>query len=94
LLFIKLIGKIELSNKGGTEMLNTKNLDAETAYAMALKLVDAPQGELAQRIWDKCHADQSVQKLVSLYLSSSFAYAPKALHKLHGRLVEIVEEVR
>lgn len=74
-------------------MLTTKNLNAETAYAMALKLIDNPSEEVSKRIWDKCHADKAIQDAVSLYLYSTFDYAPKALYKLHTKLVELVQSV-
>lgn len=70
-----------------------RNKDAETAFEMAMKLVDVPTAEISQSVWDKCHKDESVQRAVSLYLYSSFDYAPKALHKLHTKLVALVGEV-
>jgi hypothetical protein len=70
-----------------------RNKDAETAFEMAMKLVDTPTAEISQSVWDKCHKDESVQRAVSLYLYSTPNYAPKALHKLHTKLVELVQSV-
>jgi hypothetical protein len=74
--------------------MNVRNKDAETAFDMAMKLVSNPSEEISQAVWDKCHKDETVQRAVSLYLYSSFDYAPKALHKLHTKLVELVGEVQ
>lgn len=71
-----------------------RNKNAETAFAMAMKLVggDTQQvsEETQQAIWDKCHADKSIQDAVQLYLYSTPAYQPKALYKLHQKIVEAV----
>lgn len=71
-----------------------RNKNAETAFAMAMKLVggDTQQvsEETQQAIWDKCHADKSIQDAVQLYLYSTPAYQPKALYKLHQKIVEVV----
>jgi hypothetical protein len=74
--------------------MNVRNKDAETAFDMAMKLVSNPSEEVRQAVWDKCHKDETIQRAVSLYLYSSFDYAPKALHKLHTKLVELVGEVQ
>jgi hypothetical protein len=74
--------------------MNVRNKDAETAFEMAMKLVSNPSGRVSRAIWDKCHKDETIQRAVSLYLYSSFDYAPKALHKLHTKLVELVEGVQ
>jgi hypothetical protein len=74
--------------------MNVRNKDAETAFEMAMKLVSNPSEEISQAVWDKCHKDETIQRAVSLYLYSSFDYAPKALHKLHTKLVELVGEVQ
>jgi len=79
--------------KGGLEM-NVKNLDAETAFEMAMKLVSNPSEEVRQVVWDKCHKDETIQRAVSLYLYSSSDYAPKALYKLHTKLVALIEEIQ
>lgn len=71
-----------------------RNKNAETAFAMAIKLVggDSQQvsEEVKQAIWDKCHSDRSVQDAVQLYLYSTPEYQPKALYKLHRKIVEVV----
>jgi hypothetical protein len=74
--------------------MNVRNKDAETAFEMAMKLVSNPSEEVRQAVWDKCHKDETIQRAVSLYLYSSFDYAPKALYKLHTKLVELVEGVQ
>jgi hypothetical protein len=74
--------------------MNVRNKDAETAFEMAMKLVSNPSEEISQAVWDKCHKDETIQRAVSLYLYSSFDYAPKALHKLNTKLVELVEGVQ
>ncbi len=73
--------------------MNVKNLDAETAFEMAMKLVNEPSAEVRQAIWDKCHKDESIQRAVSLYLYSNSNYASQALYKLHTKLVELVQNV-
>jgi hypothetical protein len=71
-----------------------RNKNAETAFAMAIRLVGGPtqqvSEEVQERLWDKCHADKSLQDAVQLYLYSTPAYQPKALHKLHQKIVEVV----
>lgn len=74
--------------------MNVKNLDAETAFEMAMKLVNEPSAEVRQAIWDKCHKDETIQRAVSLYLYSTSNYASQALYKLHTKLVALVEEVQ
>jgi len=74
--------------------MNVRNKDAETAFEMAMRLVSNPTAKISQAVWDKCHKDETIQRAVSLYLYSSFDYAPKALHKLHTKLVELVGEVQ
>lgn len=73
--------------------MNVRNKDAETAFEMAMKLVEAPSAEVKQAIWDKCHKDEAVQRAVSLYLYSTPSYASQALYKLHTKLVELVQSV-
>jgi hypothetical protein len=67
-----------------------RNKDAETAFEMAIKLLTNPSEEVQQQVWEKCHADKTIQHAVSLYLYSSPSYAPKALYKLHQKLAEVV----
>ncbi len=72
-----------------------RNIDAETAFSMAMKLVEASgqsvSEQVRQSVWDKCHADTTLQTLVSRWVYSSFDYAPKALYKVHTRLMEVVQ---
>lgn len=74
-----------------------RNRNAETAFDMAMKLVGGNgqevSAEVRQSIWDKCHADTELQTLVSRYLVSDFSYAPKALYKVHQRLMGLVQNV-
>ena len=66
-----------------------QNKDAEMAYLMAVKLLGDVNGEKAVQIWDECHSNTQLQKLVSVYTYSTPSYAPKALHKLHTKLMEV-----
>lgn len=74
--------------------MNVRNKDAETAFEMAMKLVEAPTAEIRQAVWDKCHKDESIQRAVSLYLYSTPSYASQALYKLHTKLVALIEEIQ
>jgi len=64
-----------------------RNKDAETAYAMAMKLLGATASSDA--VWDECHSNAELQRLVSVYVYSTPQYAPKALHKIHTKLMEV-----
>lgn len=74
-----------------------RNRDAETAFEMAMKLMttngQSVSEQVRQSVWDKCHADTELQTLVSRYLVSDFSYAPKALYKVHQRLMEVAQSV-
>jgi hypothetical protein len=67
-----------------------RNKDAETAFEMAMKLLNTPSEEVQQQVWDKCHADEVIQRAVRLYLYSEPSYTPKALYNLHQKLAELV----
>jgi hypothetical protein len=67
-----------------------RNKDAETAFEMAMKLLNNPSEEVQQQVWDKCHADEVIQRSVRLYLYSEPSYTPKALYNLHQKLAELV----
>lgn len=64
-----------------------RNKDAETAYAMAMKLLGADAS--SDDVWAECHKNEELQRLVSVYVYSTPQYAPKALHKIHTKLVEV-----
>lgn len=70
-------------------MQGKTNKDAEMAYMMAMKLFQSVSDERAIQIWDECHKNEKLQKMVSTYVYSTPTYAPKALHKLHTELVEV-----
>lgn len=73
-----------------------RNKSAETAYAMALKLLGAEKNTTSNSslayVWGVCHDDQELQRLVDVYLYSTPSYAPKALHKVHTKLMELFGE--
>ena len=66
-----------------------QNKDAEIAYLMAMKLLGNVDKDKAIQVWDECHANTQLQKLVSVYTYSTPSYAPKALHKVHTKLMEV-----
>jgi len=72
-----------------------RNKSAETAYAMAVKLLGATEqtskSSLAY-VWRECHDSQELQKLVDTYLYSTPSYAPKALYKVHTKLMDMFGE--
>lgn len=69
-----------------------RNKDAETAYAMAAKLLGEITPEKAERIWKECHENKELQRLVSIYVYSTPNYAPKALHAVHTKLINLFGE--
>ena len=66
-----------------------QNKDAEMAYLMAMKLLGDVDKDKAIQVWDECHENTQLQKLVSVYTYSTPSYAPKALHKVHTKLMEV-----
>jgi hypothetical protein len=71
-----------------------RNRSAEMAFEMIIKLAGSQVIDEARRqeLWDKCHADRTIQDAVSLYLYSTGSYADKALHKLHKKLMEVITQ--
>lgn len=68
-----------------------RNKDAETAFAMAMKLLgeDNYTDYTKSAIWAECHKNEELQRLVSVYVYSTPQYAPKALYKIHTKLMEV-----
>lgn len=78
--------KFDYQHKG-VEM--KQNKDAEMAYLMAMKLLGSVSKDKAIQVWDECHENTQLQKLVSVYTYSTPSYAPKALDKVQTKLMEV-----
>ena len=68
-----------------------RNKDAETAYAMAMKLLGEQDYTDSSKsaIWKECHENKELQRLVSVYTYSTPSYQPVALYKVHTKLMEV-----
>lgn len=68
-----------------------RNKDAETAFAMAMKLFGAENySEMTKsQFWKECHENKDLQNLVSLYVFATPKSAPSALYKVHSKLMEV-----
>jgi hypothetical protein len=68
-----------------------RNKDAETAFAMAIKLLgaDNQSEDTKSAVWAECHNNKELQRLVSLYVFATPSYAPTALYKVHTKLMEV-----
>lgn len=68
-----------------------RNKDAETAFAMAMKLFGAENySEMTKsQFWKECHENKELQRLVSVYTYATPSYAPMALYKVHTKLMEV-----
>ena len=68
-----------------------RNKDAETAFAMAMKLFgeDNYTDSTKSAFWAECHSNTELQRLVSLYVYATPKSQLKALHNVHTKLVEV-----
>ena len=68
-----------------------RNKDAETAFAMAMKLFGADNytDSTKSAFWAECHSNTELQRLVSLYVYATPKSQLKALHNVHTKLVEV-----
>jgi hypothetical protein len=68
-----------------------RNKDAETAFAMAMKLFGAENysEHTKSAFWAECHNNKELQRLVSLYVFATPKSAPTALYNVHAKLVEV-----
>lgn len=68
-----------------------RNKDAETAFAMAMKLFGAENysEHTKSAFWAECHNNKELQRLVSLYAYATPKSALTALHNVHTKLMEV-----
>ena len=72
-------------------LTDKRNKDAETAFAMAMKLFGEENytDSTKSAFWAECHSNKELQRLVSLYVYSTPKSQLKALHNVHTKLVEV-----
>lgn len=72
-------------------LTDKRNKDAETAFAMAMKLFGEENysEHTKSAIWAECHSNKELQQLVSYYVYATPKYAPTALYNIHTKLVEV-----
>jgi hypothetical protein len=68
-----------------------RNKDAETAFAMAMKLFGEENYSVHTKaaFWAECHSNKELQRLVSLYVFATPKSAPTALYNVHTKLMEV-----
>lgn len=71
---------------------NNRNLDAETAFDIAVAVLGGSSNFSEQELaymWERCHADTDLQWLVTKFLASNSDYAPTAKQKVIEKVKEV-----